>query len=396
MDDVPAMLSKGEFVLNKRAVRTLQQAYGSGFLHSINGGSARGMADGGFTFSKNFDNRFNVSGLENTKGLDTKDIKAGISTLDAYINQLKGENVTSSELSNFALVDPESIKNQERMQAEQDYYDYVNSLQDSLNSNSLALADAQKAYNEQLDRYNRQKQQGLIGAFIGAGMGIGGGLISSYGGGIGSIFGSAGKIGGSIGGSSGFGASFGVGSNGRAYSSSTSSPFLQNAFRSSFKGYASGGEAQDDIPALLMGGEFVVNKNAVKKYGSNFFEKLNRGQVKGFAEGGQIGNQVFGGNGPSLTLDSLTKAIADLQSSIENKNTSGGGDTNNITISINMESDGKTTESSNENNKTNNKGGGAGKDKDMREFTDLIKSNVITTIIEQKRPGGLLSKTNQS
>ena len=400
MDDVPAMLSKGEFVLNKRAVRTLQQAYGSGFLHSINGGSARGMADGGFTFSKNFDNRFNVSGLENTKGLDTKDIKAGISALDAYINQLKGENITSSELSNFALVDPESIKNQERMQAEQDYYDYVNSLQDSLNSNSLALADAQKAYNEELDRYNRQKQQGLIGAFISAGMGIGGALISSYGG---SMLGGAGKVGGSIGGSSGFGASYGVGSNGKVYSSSTSSPFLQNSYRSSssgfgasFKGYASGGEAQDDIPALLMGGEFVVNKNAVKKYGSNFFEKLNRGQVKGFAEGGQIGNQVLGGNGPSLTLDSLTKAIADLQSSIENKNTSGGGDTNNITISINMASDGTTTESSNENNKTNNKGGGAGKDKDMREFTDLIKSNVITTIIEQKRPGGLLSKTSQS
>jgi TP901 family phage tail tape measure protein len=401
VDDVPAMLAKGEFVLNKRAVRTLQQAYGSGFLHSINEGSARGMADGGFTFSKNFDNRFNVSGLENKRGLDTKDIKAGISSLDAYIEQLKGENITSSELSNFALVDPESIKNQERMQAEQDYYDYVNSLQDSLNSNSMALANAQEAYNEQLDRYNRQKQQGLIGAFIGAGMGIGGALISSYGGGIGSMLGGAGKVGGSIGGSSGFGASYGVGSNGRAYSSSTSSPFLQNTYRSSssgfgasFKGYASGGEAQDDIPALLMGGEFVVNKNAVKRYGSNFFEKLNRGQVKGYAEGGQVGNQVLGGNGPSLTLDSLTKAIADLQSSIENKNTSSGGDTNNITISINMESDGKTTESSDEDNQTNNNGRGGGKD--MREFTDLIKSNIITTIIEQKRPGGLLSKTSQS
>jgi hypothetical protein len=401
MDDVPAMLSKGEFVLNKRAVRTLQQAYGSGFLNSINEGSARGMADGGFTFSKNFDNRFNVSGLENKRGLDTKDIKAGISSLDAYIEQLKGENITSSELSNFALVDPESIKNQERMQAEQDYYDYVNSLQDSLNSNSMALANAQEAYNEQLDRYNRQKQQGLIGAFIGAGMGIAGGLISSYGGGIGNMLGGAGKVGGSIGGSSGFGASYGVGSNGRVYSSSTSSPFLQNTYRSSssgfgasFKGYASGGEAQDDIPALLMGGEFVVNKNAVKRYGSNFFEKLNRGQVKGYAEGGQVGNQVLGGNGPSLTLDSLTKAITDLQSSIENQNTSSGGDTNNITISINMESDGKTTESSDEDNQTNNNGPGVGKD--MREFTDLIKSNVITTIIEQKRPGGLLSKTSQS
>jgi TP901 family phage tail tape measure protein len=402
-DDVPAMLSKGEFVLNKRAVRSLQQAYGSGFLHSINATSAKGMADGGFAFNRTFDNRFNISGLENTSGLNTKDIKAGISNLSAYIDQLKGENIISSELSNYALSDPESIKNKERMQAEQDYYNYMGSLQDSLNSNSVTLANAQAAYNQQLDRYNRQKQQGIIAGFVSAGLGIAGGALGSIGG-IGGAFGSgATRAGGSIGGSTGFGASIGVGSNGKAVTSSTAgttggSPFLQNIFRSgSRKGYASGGQAQDDIPALLMGGEFVVSKNAVKKYGSNFFEKLNRGQVKGFAEGGQIGNQVFTGSESSLTLDSLTKAIADLQSSIETKNTSSSGDTNNITISINMESDGKTSESSDQNNQVNNKNGGASnKDKNMREFTDLIKSNVITTIIEQKRPGGLLSKTNQS
>ena len=402
-DDVPAMLSKGEFVLNKRAVRSLQQAYGSGFLHSINATSAKGMADGGFAFNRTFDNRFNISGLENTSGLNTKDIKAGISNLSAYIDQLKGENIISSELSNYALSDPESIKNKERMQAEQDYYNYMGSLQDSLNSNSVTLANAQAAYNQQLDRYNRQKQQGIIAGFVSAGLGIAGGALGSIGG-IGGAFGSgATSAGGSIGGSTGFGASIGVGSNGKAVTSSTAgttggSPFLQNIFRSgSRKGYASGGQAQDDIPALLMGGEFVVSKNAVKKYGSNFFEKLNRGQVKGFAEGGQIGNQVFTGSESSLTLDSLTKAIADLQSSIETKNTSSSGDTNNITISINMESDGKTSESSDQNNQGNNKnGGGSNKDKNMREFTDLIKSNVITTIIEQKRPGGLLSKTNQS
>jgi len=279
----------------------------------------------------------------------------------------------------------------------------MGSLQDSLTSNSVTLANAQAAYNQQLDRYNRQKQQGIIAGFVSAGLGIAGGALGSIGG-IGGAFGSgATSAGGSIGGSTGFGASIGVGSNGKAVTSSTAgttggSPFLQNIFRSgSRKGYASGGQAQDDIPALLMGGEFVVSKNAVKKYGSNFFEKLNRGQVKGFAEGGQIGNQVFTGSESSLTLDSLTKAIADLQSSIETKNTSSSGDTNNITISINMESDGKTSESSDQNNQVNNKNGGASnKDKNMREFTDLIKSNVITTIIEQKRPGGLLSKTNQS
>jgi hypothetical protein len=67
-----------------------------------------------------------------------------------------------------------------------------------------------------------------------------------------------------------------------------------------------------------------------------------------------------------------------------------------------MEADGKTTENTqdssnssdqNDENKNSNK---ASKEKNMKEFTQLIKQNVISTIIEQKRPGGLLSKTNQS
>ena len=67
-----------------------------------------------------------------------------------------------------------------------------------------------------------------------------------------------------------------------------------------------------------------------------------------------------------------------------------------------MESDGKTTESSQNNsdssnpNDENKNSDKAAKEKNMKEFTQLIKNNVISTIIEQKRPGGLLSKTNQS
>ena len=60
-----------------------------------------------------------------------------------------------------------------------------------------------------------------------------------------------------------------------------------------------------------------------------------------------------------------------------------------------MEADGRTQENrqddqQNDNQKNSNP---KEKDKNIKEFTELIKQNVITTIIEQKRPGGLLSKT---
>lgn len=447
VDDVPAMLSKGEFVLNKRAVRSVQQAYGVGFLHSLNGGTARGMADGGF-FSQTLDNRYDVTGYENTAGLNTKDLAGGIQALETYIDQLKGEAIVSPNLSNFALVDPTNPKNQERMQTEQDFYDYISYLQDNLLSNKMSYVQAQSAYQEALDRYNRQQQNSLIGGLINAGMAIGGGFLMGGGfgggglGGLGSLFGgaqpSAYALPGGMGGSySALGANYGsmTGGGGGSFGGSNlatlglvgagmiGSPYLQNVLQGSSRRntvsantsnglqvsnrfrFANGGMAADDVPALLMGGEFVVNKGAVKKYGTGFFEKLNRGQVQGFANGGQVGNPTLGGSVDSaLNIDNLTKAINDLQATLQGQSnsTQGGGDTNNITIQINMENDGRTTESRNDNQNKDSEGNGNGKDngqdseKDVKKLSELIKQNVITTIIEQKRPGGLLNKNTPS
>ena len=447
-DDVPAMLSKGEYVLNKRAVRSIQQAYGMGFLSSLNQGSTMGMADGG-SISQTLDNKYVVSGWENTQGLNTKDLAGGISALEAYIEQLKGENVVSPLLSNYALTDPTQRSNEERMQTEQDFYDYVAYLQDNLLQNKMTYVQARSAYEEQLQRYNQQQQQMLIGGFLSAAMTIGGGLLMGGmgGGGLGGIGGAnpnayampggmggqysaapgnffapgsavrtVGNTGGGLGslfsgnnmallgllGAGAIGAPFLISMLGgnqnqkrNTVSTTRSSSGLQvsNRFR-----FADGGMAGDDIPALLTGGEFVVNKNAVRKYGSGFFEKLNRGQVKGFADGGQVGTPFNAATNPiNLDLENLVKAINDLQISIENQDTTGttGGDTNNITIQINMEADGRTQENrqddqQNDNQKNSNP---KEKDKNIKEFTELIKQNVITTIIEQKRPGGLLSKT---
>jgi len=49
-----------------------------------------------------------------------------------------------------------------------------------------------------------------------------------------------------------------------------------------------GSGSRDDVPALLMGGEYVMRKGAVKKYGLGFFEALNSGNMRGFSNGGFI------------------------------------------------------------------------------------------------------------
>lgn len=54
-------------------------------------------------------------------------------------------------------------------------------------------------------------------------------------------------------------------------------------------GMISGGSGtKDDVPAMLMGGEYVVKKSAVKKYGSNFLDSLNQGKLSGYASGGSV------------------------------------------------------------------------------------------------------------
>jgi TP901 family phage tail tape measure protein len=45
---------------------------------------------------------------------------------------------------------------------------------------------------------------------------------------------------------------------------------------------------KDDVPAMLMGGEFVMNKKAVQKYGMGFMSSINSGGIQKFAKGGYV------------------------------------------------------------------------------------------------------------
>ena len=51
---------------------------------------------------------------------------------------------------------------------------------------------------------------------------------------------------------------------------------------------------RDDVPTMLMGGEFVVNKRAVQKYGPNFLNALNMGAIQGMARGGFFTPGTYG------------------------------------------------------------------------------------------------------
>lgn len=86
-----------------------------------------------------------------------------------------------------------------------------------------------------------------------------------------------------------------------AFKNITSSGFVQN-IASVFSdnpnakgGPVTGGSgSKDDVPALLMGGEFVMRKSAVQKYGSGFMNSLNSGNMPAMARGGLFTPGTFG------------------------------------------------------------------------------------------------------
>src|SRR6056300_175578 len=64
---------------------------------------------------------------------------------------------------------------------------------------------------------------------------------------------------------------------------------LGKIFGFSDGGRVNGGSgSRDDVPAMLMGGEYVMNKQAVQRYGTGFMEALNSGSLRGYARGGQV------------------------------------------------------------------------------------------------------------
>jgi hypothetical protein len=194
-------------------------------------------------------------------------------------------------------------------------------------------------------------------------------------------------------------------------------------------------QGKDNIQALLTGGEFVLNPQAVAKLGVHTLHKMNAGSyqpgwsaggtgrnilanrgghVRGYQSGGLVGPNVgipagIDGDG-SLeainklisTTDSVREAIVGLGAALaptqqgqamEQELVGGGAPTNNITFNITVEGNGDVTGGAGGGNKDENGNEETRKEqrqKDMQEMSASMEMAVLKVILEEKRPGGVL------
>jgi hypothetical protein len=133
------------------------------------------------------------------------------------------------------------------------------------------------------------------------------------------------------------------------------------AYGGMIRGFANGGGPTDDIPALLMGGEYVMNRATTRKYGKQYLDSMNTGRAR-FADGGEVGM--------GATVES-----SDSKAKVDSKTGTA------VNISINVSGSGSSTESQGQTSQ-----GGV----DYKKMGERIKAVVLETINEEKRLGGAL------
>jgi hypothetical protein len=112
-----------------------------------------------------------------------------------------------------------------------------------------------------------------------------------------------------------------------------------------------------------MGGEYVMDRATVRKYGKQYLDSMNTGRAK-FAEGGYAGAET-----ETTTESNDSKAKVDA--------TTGTA----VNISINVSGSSSSTESQGQTSQ-----GGV----DYKKMSERIKAVVLETLNEEKRLGGSL------
>ena len=320
-DDVPAMLSNGEYVIRKSAVKK----YGKDMFEKMNSGQSinvPGMANGGI-FLPGVRGGSAISGYRDltafanqTTTSGATDVLAGTSG-SAFIN-LEDQ---SQRLSRFGLLNDDTINQEIRSAQEQ----------------ALNIIKEREAYRTQ---QRKALQQQIVGTVLSAAIAYGASKIPKPGAGGGK---------GAISPPQGSGAA----------------DWSGNAYGGLMRRYASGGSPVDNIPALLMGGEYVLSRETTNKYGKKFLDSLNRGAAPRFADGGMVGGE----------------SMADKVDKISNKLETGGASTN-VSININVTQNGMAQTSVEGNSKQDGV--------DYKRLGDQVRAIVIEEISTQKRVGGML------
>ena len=394
-DDVPALMSGGEYVIKKSSVNKI----GVGTLNAINGyasGGSTGGQQGGDFSAMNVAKLYGISaaaslasgainqppqadkitqqnygqGRSNLGYLGGADPdaggvdairgggrSAGVSLNKAFVyyrrdpvtGQLVSERArptegrfeTSSLISTMGLLredDPQTARmfsKEEKMAGYQDY-----------------LATEKSRRSDVMKAHNRQKRGRLMSAYVNAAMLVGGQAL----------MGGAGDLQGSV--------------HSRAKDAKAAAgnpnfslghPENPHARGGAIPSFAEGGRVS---PAMLMGGEYVMSPDSVRTYGANFMSELNRGNAPGMANGGLVGGAAPAGAGIS---------------------------TNNVKININIDKSGNAEVGSS----LEASQGDNADDRDInnevennRKMAEMLQGVVLKTIVDQQRPGGLLQDSN--
>lgn len=136
-----------------------------------------------------------------------------------------------------------------------------------------------------------------------------------------------------------------------------------------------GSGIRDDVPAMLMGGEFVVRRSAVERYGQDFMEALNTGAVIHRAEGGMV-PRASGAPAWVAGPDAVRAEPVHVPAPVSHVDASSGDSLVNITINEN----GTVSEE--------HKGQKQGQFGDNKEFGRMLKVAVLEVMNNQRRPGG--------
>ena len=195
----------------------------------------------------------------------------------------------------------------------------------------------------------RQKRGRLIQAYANAAMLIGG-----------AKFGQMGQVAGSAGGA--------MTKTGNARIDSSRAQNSEFSF-----GYNTTSSKANGGMIATMGGEYIMSPEAVRTHGVNFMTELNRGNAPGYASGGLVGSAPAAGGGGMV----------------------GGSTTNNVSISVNIDKNGKASADS---SAASQQGGESAKDQQYeidnnKELGQVLKAVVLQEMVKQQRPGGLLNRS---
>ena len=352
-DKNPALLEDGEYVLNREAVKGMG---GPKALDGINYGTFPRFASGGRLKSgeRRLSEDVALGSMMSAEGSDAS----------ARVNL----SATSDQLSAFAQENTVFIK---------EYYQQRKQL-DAIRRQKRAEKKAKK----------RQMIASLISSFAAAGVSAAMGSVN---------FGGAKPTSTTTGGSFGGGemtqtiGGFNIG-NTNIGGQSITSPLSQASIfsmgnigqtgghfknasfvRANSGGYIPyGNRITDSIPAMLTGGEYVVNSNAVRKYGVGGLNSINSGIAR-FQDGGMVSD---GGAGGGMTET--------------NTNTSS---TNNVSVNITVNAKGGN---SSEETNTNEEGSAPQTQAEKYEdFSKKVKQVVMQVINTEQRSGGLLDSTKK-